>query len=279
MSSNGKKQGPDFICIGAQKAGTTWLYDQLLHHPQIWLPVIKELHYFNFEKPNPLLRDLEVYPWGRPIDRFRFFKNRPDLQTLVWLFKYNYARKSPDWYRSLFPPLKGRVTGELTPGYSTLDAEGVKFVYETLPEHAKVFIILRHPVERIWSGAKMDFRWRGEDTDRLSRNAEKELLRPTHLLRSAYSKIVPRWESCFGERFKVFFYDDLASEPASFLKDILRFLEVESDWQSPALERRSNGDSAGLAVPVQVKALLEPELREDIAYVTERYGNKRLLWR
>ena len=38
---------PDFIGIGAQKAGTTWLSHNLQRHPEIWMPGIKELHYFN----------------------------------------------------------------------------------------------------------------------------------------------------------------------------------------------------------------------------------------
>ncbi|CAN0584770.1 unnamed protein product, partial [Laminaria digitata] len=38
---------PDFICIGAQKAATTWLYQSLKARPDIFLPVIKELHYFS----------------------------------------------------------------------------------------------------------------------------------------------------------------------------------------------------------------------------------------
>jgi hypothetical protein len=36
---------PDFICIGAQKAGTTWLYEQLLGHPDVFMPR-KELDFF-----------------------------------------------------------------------------------------------------------------------------------------------------------------------------------------------------------------------------------------
>src|SRR5690606_11946368 len=38
---------PDFICIGAQKSGTTWLYENLKLHPDIFMPDKKELHYFN----------------------------------------------------------------------------------------------------------------------------------------------------------------------------------------------------------------------------------------
>lgn len=38
---------PNFLCIGAQKSGTTWLYYNLKEHPQIWLPLYKEIHYFD----------------------------------------------------------------------------------------------------------------------------------------------------------------------------------------------------------------------------------------
>jgi hypothetical protein len=36
---------PDFICVGAQKAGTTWLYEQVLGHPDVFMPK-KELDFF-----------------------------------------------------------------------------------------------------------------------------------------------------------------------------------------------------------------------------------------
>ena len=39
---------PTFICIGAQRAGTTWLYHCLKEHPEIYMPVHKELRFFNY---------------------------------------------------------------------------------------------------------------------------------------------------------------------------------------------------------------------------------------
>ena len=38
---------PDFLCIGAMKAGTTWLQVNLGRHPGAWLSPLKELRYFN----------------------------------------------------------------------------------------------------------------------------------------------------------------------------------------------------------------------------------------
>ncbi|HWP95050.1 MAG TPA: sulfotransferase [Gammaproteobacteria bacterium] len=40
-------RGPDFLCIGAQKAGTTWLFRQLSRHPQIVFPAGKEVHFWD----------------------------------------------------------------------------------------------------------------------------------------------------------------------------------------------------------------------------------------
>jgi hypothetical protein len=42
---------PTFVCIGAQKTGTSWLYSQLLQHPQVFLPTVKELNFFHRELP------------------------------------------------------------------------------------------------------------------------------------------------------------------------------------------------------------------------------------
>lgn len=47
---------PNLLIIGAQKAGTTWLADNLRQHPDIFLTG-KELHFFdkgdNFKKALP----------------------------------------------------------------------------------------------------------------------------------------------------------------------------------------------------------------------------------
>ena len=40
-------RSPDFVCVGAQKAATSWLYNALRWVPGVFLPAIKELHYFS----------------------------------------------------------------------------------------------------------------------------------------------------------------------------------------------------------------------------------------
>jgi hypothetical protein len=45
MTNN--SHGPDFICIGAQKAGTTWLYSILKQIPEVHFPGPKEVHFWD----------------------------------------------------------------------------------------------------------------------------------------------------------------------------------------------------------------------------------------
>ena len=45
---------PDFLGIGAQKAGTSWLHENLRCHPELYLPEDKELHYWNLHYHRPL---------------------------------------------------------------------------------------------------------------------------------------------------------------------------------------------------------------------------------
>ena len=54
--------GPDFVCIGAPKSGTTWLYRNLNTHPSIWIPAVKELHYFDALFPLAEADPIEARP-------------------------------------------------------------------------------------------------------------------------------------------------------------------------------------------------------------------------
>ena len=38
---------PQFLIIGAQKAGTTWMHEMLGEHPDVFMPTPKELHFFD----------------------------------------------------------------------------------------------------------------------------------------------------------------------------------------------------------------------------------------
>ncbi|MEM8803647.1 MAG: hypothetical protein AAGF55_14030 [Pseudomonadota bacterium] len=47
-----------FFCVGAAKAGTSWLHKQLSAHPECHFRAIKELHYFDALEKNKLADEL-----------------------------------------------------------------------------------------------------------------------------------------------------------------------------------------------------------------------------
>jgi hypothetical protein len=91
---------PDFVVIGAQKAGTTSLYRMLRKHPQVHMPKTKELHYFDFHydqgpqwyaaqfRPGRWERRrgeaTPNYMWG-PLARQRLIADLPDARIVAIL--------------------------------------------------------------------------------------------------------------------------------------------------------------------------------------------------
>ena len=105
---------PTFIVIGAQKAGTTSLYEYLRTHPNIGMAQPKELDFFSFE--------------GK------------------W-------RRGLDWYRTFFPRGRDRHSyGEISPSYAMSDLypAAPARLARSLP-NVKILYMVRHPVDRIAS--------------------------------------------------------------------------------------------------------------------------------
>ena len=110
----------DFLGIGVQKGGTTWLFHQLSRHPQVAFPAGKEVHF-----------------WDRVA-----------------------ADQVARWIAMLQPPSRtdaaGRPvrTGEITPSYAALPPETIRAIREACPG-IRLFITFRNPLERAWSAALM----------------------------------------------------------------------------------------------------------------------------
>ena len=44
---NKQDNRPDFIGVGTERAGTSWLFSMIAHHPGSWVPPLKELHFLD----------------------------------------------------------------------------------------------------------------------------------------------------------------------------------------------------------------------------------------
>jgi Sulfotransferase family len=175
----------DFLGIGAQKAGTTWLWEMFREHPQVWLPPRKELHYFDraltYPSPSFLATDQPLRRWTSraPHDRqcrvkcwhaVRRHMRARDWPALRWDLRYYFGRFDDCWYLSLFAQGSGRVRGELTPSYSILDTADVARIARLAPA-LKIIFLLRNPIDRAWSQIRFDW----------TRGASQEIADPEKL--------------------------------------------------------------------------------------------------
>ena len=152
---------PDFIGIGAARSGTTWVARQLAQHSDIWLPRIKELHYFSrslkYDGPS-YLNDSSlvkrVFSSEEHFQKYRYHLYRaigsnlirPSLDKLRWDCLYFFGQPSDDWYASLFATADNRIAGEITPQYSVLQVDDIRAIiessaYKPVSSKFKVFII------------------------------------------------------------------------------------------------------------------------------------------
>lgn len=222
--------GPDFLCIGAQKAGTGWLYEQLRSHPGFWMPPMKELHYFDRIASETNV-DRSLGPARNEEDRIRIARERGrDQRDREFLNRFEQLsdRNSLDLdrYAELFAGKANLIAGDVTPGYSTLADDVIEKVVGRFPD-AQILFLARDPVERAWSQLSMYVR-RGlidrfdpNDTDTITAH----LKRPEVLARSYSSQIVRRWRRHVpGDKFGLYFFDDLKRDPVRLRASIITFL-------------------------------------------------------
>ena len=223
---------PDFLCVGAQKAGTSWLYRQLESHPDFWMPPLKELHYLD-----QLSRTKGINgPRCGDTRDASFMDRMQDLRGRFYLDLDNYGR--------LFQHKGTCLSGDISPAYSTLNDEIIDRVVDRFP-NLKVVFLARDPVERAWSQLSMGVRlgmmnkFDATDPEEVICN----LLNPGVLVRSHPSKIVARWKRYVRpENFRVYFFDDLKENPAQLRGSILRFLGGDPEKPSGALRPHENND-------------------------------------
>lgn len=186
---------PNFLVIGAEKGGTTWLHTQLKKHPDIFLPNSKEVHFFNKYNSNFVAHDY-----------FKFGLN---------------------WYCNFFKDYKKqKAIGEVTPMY-ICDAEAPLRIKQTLPD-VKLIAILRNPVQRAYSHYWMA---KHKNHTALSFDGVIEQEEPRFIKRGLYYQQLKTYYELFKpQQIMVLFYEELFKDPAYWLLQICKFLEVNNDY-------------------------------------------------
>jgi hypothetical protein len=252
---------PDFLIVGPQRTGTTWLHANLREHPEIFLAEPKELFFFSRLKtpdhPKFQSNDLGWY--------LGFFHDP------LWRYLYKQAMCMAR-YRRAYNPM---IRGEATASYAAMDREVIEELALLRPD-VKVIMMVRDPVERAWSHAKKD----------LSRNVSRPLsdvtddewqafFRDPYQVRCAqYGWQFENWSACLPSgNILVAKFEDVAERPEALLAEVLRFLGVSSEaGLIPASARKPVNPTGPSKVPDQHRRFLEQFFAAEIADWRRRFG-------
>ncbi len=181
------------------------------------MPPIKELRYFD-----EMSHSRHPVDWrkARPRDeRDGFFLAAMEsLCSMPFIDRQRYGR--------LFAPKGELLSGDVTPVYSVVPEEMIVTIMDYFPA-LKIIFIARDPVERAWSALSMAVR-NGCLPPFDVRNPDvviQHLFHPDILCRSFPSLTVARWRRYVpAEQMRIYFYDDLVTDPARLLVEIIFFL-------------------------------------------------------
>jgi len=202
---------PDFFIVGHHKSGTTALYQMLRRHPQIFMPVVKEPRYLAAD-----LRALVPSAPGQP-------------ETL-------------EEYLALFAGAReGQRVGEASPSYLR-SREAARAIAELQP-NARIIALFREPASFVRS-LHLHLLEEGVErepdlatavrNERLERAGQVVLRYSDHV---RYSEQLARYREVFApEQLLVLVYEDFRADNRATLRRVLRFLEVDDEFEPAAVE-------------------------------------------
>jgi len=202
---------PDFLIIGAQKAGTTWLREQLRAHPDVFMPA-EELHFFDH--------------------------------------RHAYE-KGAGWYADQFAEGAdcSRV-GDKTPEYLYLSEradipEGPRRIHDLLPD-ARLIVVLRDPVTRALSAinhlVNEHYLSPLQSVRALLLGRKRRRLPWPVIEMGMYARQLAPFLELYGEDsvLALFYEDEIVGAPEAGIHRVCDFLEIRRQVSAADVQRHPN---------------------------------------
>jgi len=257
------------LCVGAQKSGTTWLYNRLAEHSETRQGSHKELHYFTavhcdglmgpMLKMNAMKRMMERHP--RQVAKFiqAQAKGERPPRNIARLFR----PMNDNWYSANFKG-DGRYSMDFTPEYAQLPDAGHEHI-KRISERQKLLFIMREPLDRALSAVRYVFKNSGRDIRNASEDDILEVARkPVITKLSQYDETVAILERHYApESLRFFFYEKMMQEKTNTLNEVCDWLAIERlELSNAEIEQRDNPTS-----PFQMPVSVIDELGEKLGSV------------
>jgi hypothetical protein len=195
---------PDFVGVGAQRAGTTWWYRLLCDHPCVQRAAGKETHFFD------------------------------------GYFEGEFTDADVEAYHRLFPRPKGSLIGEWSPGYLH-DFWTPQLLRRAAPD-AKILVLLRDPLLRLQSGLRHELAIVDRAVRRGRRRYFGGMDANASLARSLYSRqLETLFEEFDRDQVLVLQFERCVEDPAAELQRTYEFVGADPADHAPASLRERVG--------------------------------------
>jgi len=205
---------PNFLLIGAGKAGTTAVFEYLRQHPQVYMSPVKEPNFFSFMGE-------QVAFSGPGEDQAINSQSVTSWENYIQLFEHVSSEtaigEASHWYL-----------------YSHRAASRIK---AHLPD-IKMLAILRDPVKRAYSDYLHFVREGREPCSDFLQAIQQEESRIEknwgfghYVRRGLYYEQVKRYVDQFGaHQLQIYLNEDLKKDASALMRDIFRFLEIDDTF-------------------------------------------------
>lgn len=241
---------PDFICLGAQKGGTTTLHEMLKNHPSAYMPREKETHFFsnNYNKgtrwyetkfdgcrEKQLCGEITPYYLYHPLAAIRMKKTVPNAKLII-LLRDPVERAISQYF------------------------------------HSKRLMLENLEIEKAFSEEKT----RLQDSEVIIKKMNINHLshqEHSYLARSRYEEQLPIWENNFNKKqMLIIKSEDFFENTNEEWTKIINFLGLEKT----ELEREGKKENAGKGEEMEVresfKKNLQKQLGKTYTWAKEKYG-------
>ena len=260
--------GVFLLGVGAQKAGTSWLYEQLQRRADTDFGVLKEYHVHDARTVPELARfrriDLSLTrprSWIQPRSLMRqVFIRRPGLYYSYFTWLLRRPRRTGHAIG---------LTGDITPSYAALSAETLQTIQTGFLNRGisvRPVFLMRDPIERLLSSQRMKQRKSGRHDVEEELSDLRRRIRKGPSLRSQYGRTLENLSRSFGlQQCHIGLYETLFQpEPYAQLCEFLGL-----PYQEPAWEQRVNASASDTVIPDDLLAELGRLLADDVMAVRQ----------
>jgi len=266
--------------VGAQKAGTTWLHNQLVQNSNVDMGFRKEYHVFDaiFSEECISFRNELINNVFEKVQKGELGKNSNESSGIARRLSFiDNTENYFDYFDYLY--LKNpfiEMVGDITPSYSMLNANVYQHIKQGLESRGfsvKVVFITRDPIDRIWSMLRMGRRDKVNGGGILLKT-EEELLKiwyklPEVQVRTRYEHTMLNLEKVFySEDIYYGFYESFFTKHSFLsLKSFLGVNLIEPDF-----EEKVNSSPKNEAVSEDLMSEIAHYYSETYNYSFEKFG-------